>query len=42
MIGGYDATKNKFLKSCERYDIEKDIWESISPLKIAKCAFAAT
>jgi len=41
-IGGYDATENQFIKTCEKYDIEKDVWESIQSMKIAKCAFAAT
>lgn len=39
-IGGYDAKKNTFLASCERYDIEKDKWTMIADLKLAKCAFA--
>ena len=41
-IGGYDANKNSFLSSCERYDLEKDKWEKIADFKLAKCAFAAT
>ena len=40
-IGGYDANKNTFLSSCERYSLEKDKWELIADFKLAKCAFAA-
>lgn len=29
-IGGYDANKNSFLSSCEKYDLEKDKWELIA------------
>ena len=39
VIGGrsYGSEKEAILKSCEKYDIQKDVWISISPLKRRRC-----
>ena len=37
-IGGYDSTKNEFLDSAEKYNIETDKWEGIKPLNEIRCA----
>jgi hypothetical protein len=41
-MGGYDGADNRFLKSCERYNILTDEWTMITSMKIARCAFSAT
>eukprot|EP01016_Furgasonia_blochmanni_P035541 TRINITY_DN3945_c0_g2_i1.p1 TRINITY_DN3945_c0_g2~~TRINITY_DN3945_c0_g2_i1.p1 ORF type:complete len:395 (-),score=25.43 TRINITY_DN3945_c0_g2_i1:119-1303(-) len=42
VLGGYDGKTNSFLSSCERYSVEREAWETISPMRVAKCAFGAT
>ena len=39
-LGGFDG--ENFLKTCERYDLEKDEWKFVSSMKIPKCAFASS
>ena len=42
VIGGYNMRKKSFLKSCERFDVEKNQWVYIAPLITQRCAFAAS
>ncbi len=39
-LGGFDG--ENFLKTCERYDLEKDEWKFVASMKIPKCAFASS
>lgn len=32
-IGGFNTTK-KYMNDCERYNIKKDKWEPIPPMKV--------
>jgi N-acetylneuraminic acid mutarotase len=41
-MGGYDGANNRFLKSCEKYNMLTDEWTPITSMKIARCAFSAT
>ena len=41
-IGGYDGINNKFLRSCERYNILTNEWTYFDPMNIARCAFSAS
>ena len=41
VMGGLDGGYNK-LDSCEAYDIAKDEWSYVTPMKIKMCLFAAT
>ena len=41
-LGGYNPPNNIFLKSCERYNINKDKWEFIKEMNLLKCAFGCT
>lgn len=40
VVGGYDGTRQ--LNSVERYDTEKDVWEYVSSIKIARSALSVT
>lgn len=41
VMGGYDGQQSSFLSLCEKFDVEKNVWKSFSPMNIAKCAFSA-
>jgi len=41
-IGGYDGMANSFLKQCERYCIQTDVWEECTNMNVPRCAFSAT
>jgi len=41
-IGGYDGINNKFLRSCERYNVLTNEWTYFDPMNIARCAFSAS
>lgn len=40
VVGGYDGTRQ--LNSVERYDTERDIWEHVSSVTIARSALSVT
>lgn len=40
VVGGYDGTRQ--LNSVERYDTERDIWEHVSNVTIARSALSVT
>lgn len=40
VIGGYDGKSQ--LNSVERYDTERDIWENVSSVSIARSALSVT
>lgn len=40
VVGGYDGTRQ--LNTVERYDTEKDTWEFVSSMKIARSALSVT
>lgn len=40
VIGGYDGSKQ--LSSVERYDTDKNVWEFVSSMKIARSALSVT
>lgn len=42
VLGGYDGDRSVFLNECEVYDVTRNQWDMASPMKRAKCAFAAT
>ena len=41
-LGGFDGGRSVFLSNCEVYDVAKDEWRLVAPMKKAKCSFAAT
>ena len=41
-LGGYSVPLNQFLATCEKYDIQNDIWEPMPPMHFRKCAFGCT
>jgi kelch-like protein 10 len=41
-IGGYDGIENKFLRSCERYNVLTNEWNYFDSVNIARCAFSAS
>lgn len=40
VIGGYDGKSQ--LNSVERYDTERDVWENVSSVSIARSALSVT
>lgn len=40
VVGGYDGTKQ--LSTVERYDTERDVWEFVASMKIARSALSVT
>lgn len=42
VIGGFDGTQNLFMKTCERYNMERDKWKQVASLNTARCAFSAS
>jgi N-acetylneuraminic acid mutarotase len=41
-IGGYDGINNKFLRSCEKYNVLTNEWTYFDSMNIARCAFSAS
>lgn len=40
VVGGYDGTRQ--LDSVERFDTEKGVWETVSPIKVPRSALSLT
>lgn len=42
VMGGYNGKTKTFLKTCEKFELKKNVWIPIANLLTQRCAFAAT